>query len=306
MSGTVFCKIDFAPRFDKMQQHTGEHIVSGIIFKKYGYNNVGFHLADDEVTFDFDGVLTRSQLDEIEDMANNVIYQNRAVLCYYPEKEKLSGMEYRSKLDLTDNVRIVEIEGVDLCACCAPHVKNTGEVGIIKLLDVMSYKGGVRITMACGMRALCDYRKKYENLYKISKSLSAPINQTSEFFEKYTADTEVLKQSISTLRRELVTIKAGSVVPSDNNLIVFEDGLDAGMLRQYINLLSGKYSAICAVFTPNGNGYNFVAVSDTVDMRGVASKLREQICAKCGGSEKMIQGSTPSSKQEIVKIFDVD
>lgn len=303
VSGRVSCKINFKERFDKMQQHTGEHIVSGIVFEKYGYNNVGFHLADDEVTFDFDGTLTRAQLDEIEDMANAVVFENRSIKCYYPEQSELENLSYRSKLDLTENVRIVEIEGVDKCACCAPHVSTTGQVGIIKLLDCISYKGGVRITMVCGDRALKDYRIKCENLSVISKALSAPINSTAQFFEKYKTETESLKQTLSELRREIVTLKANAVTAVQGNLILFEDGLDMNMLRNFVNLLSGKYTGICAVFSKTENGFSYVAASESVNMRDIAKKMQSELSSKGGGSDKMIQGNTTATKAEISDFF---
>lgn len=300
VTGRVKCKIDSAPRFDKMQQHTGEHIVCGIVHEKYGYNNVGFHLADDIVTFDFDGPLSKSELSEIEILANAVVHQNRSVKCYYPAD--LNNIDYRSKLALTENVRIVEIDGVDKCACCAPHVKSTGEVGIIKFTDAIAYKGGVRITMVCGMRALADYNVKSQNLSVISKSLSAPINETAEYFEKFVSDVETLKQSLSALKNELITLKARTVI-TDGDAIVFEQGLESDMLRRYVNLLSEKCDGVCAVMSENVNGYTFVAASNTVDMRGIANELRQKLNAKCGGSDKMIQGSIPAGKNDIINVL---
>lgn len=143
------CKLDFDFRFRNMQNHSGEHIISGIIHRFYGFNNVGFHLGA-EMTMDFDGELTRQQLDEIEDLANKAVYENLPVKAYYPTDEELESLDYRSKLDLKENVRIVEIKGVDVCACCARHVKSTGEIGIIKILDFEKYKGGVRLIVKCG------------------------------------------------------------------------------------------------------------------------------------------------------------
>ena len=166
------CKLDFDFRFRNMQNHSGEHIISGIVHRLYGFNNVGFHLGA-EMTMDFDGELTRRQLDEIEDLANKAVYENLPVKAYYPTDEELKSLDYRSKLDLKEDVRIVEIKGVDVCACCAPHVKATGEIGIIKILDFEKYKGGVRLIVKCGADALRDYREKYKNVLEISNLLSA-------------------------------------------------------------------------------------------------------------------------------------
>ncbi len=303
LSGEVLGKIDWAPRFDKMQQHTGEHIVSGLVFKKYGFNNVGFHLGDDDVTFDFDGMLTRAQLDEIEREANEVIYKNVNVITGYPEN--LADIDYRAKLDLTENVRIVEIEGVDKCACCAPHVAKTGEVGIIKLLEAGAYKGGVRIHMACGMRAVKDYQIKFDNLAVISNALSSGKNNAAEFFERYSAETNSLKAQLSQCKKDMLVLKAQLVQATDGNIILFEEDMDGGMIRNFVNSLAGKYGGVCAVFVKKDDGgYNFTAASDTVAMRRVADNMKTQLSARAGGSDKMIQGSVASDRQSIEKFFE--
>ena len=149
--------IDWTERFSKMQQHTGEHIVSGLIHKIYGYHNVGFHLGTDSVTLDFNGVVPKEKLHEIEQLANEAVAKNLPVQVLYPMDEELSKISYRSKIEIEGQVRIVVIDGYDVCACCAPHVKQTGEIGLIKLVGMQNYKGGVRISMLCGFRALEDY-----------------------------------------------------------------------------------------------------------------------------------------------------
>ena len=156
-----------------MQNHSGEHIVSGIVNSLYGYDNVGFHMEEDYVTIDFNGELTREQLDEIEDKVNFAIYKNYNINCWFPSEAELSKLDYRSKLELTENIRLVSIENTDLCACCAPHVKNTGEVGIVKILDFKRHRGGIRLVMKAGFKALLDYREKYKSVYDISNILSA-------------------------------------------------------------------------------------------------------------------------------------
>jgi alanyl-tRNA synthetase len=183
--------LDTAVRFARMQNHSGEHIISGIVHRLYGYKNVGFHLGDrndtPDVTLDFDGVLTREQLNEIEDEANAIVTACLPIKAYYPAPEALSAMSYRAKLDLTEGVRIVQIgadEDVkDLCACCAPHVDNTGEIGLIKLLDFIHYKGGVRIHMLCGPWALRDYRNRYAAVASMAAAMSVKQEDVTLGFE---------------------------------------------------------------------------------------------------------------------------
>ena len=204
------CKIDFDFRFRNMQNHSGEHIISGIVHKLYGFNNVGFHLGT-EMTVDFDGELTRRQLDEVEDLANKAVYENLPVKAYYPTDEELKSLDYRSKLDLKENVRIVEIKGVDVCACCAPHVKATGEIGIIKILDFEKYKGGVRLLVKCGRDALSDYREKYRNILEISNLLSAKQPDASAAVVKLNNQLSAEKEETAALKKRLIAEMAGAL-----------------------------------------------------------------------------------------------
>lgn len=303
LSGDIECKIDWESRFDKMQQHTGEHIVSGIVNRLYGYDNVGFHLGDDDVTFDFNGTLTRGQLNEIELLANEAVYKNADIKTYYPADP--SSLSYRSKTDISGDVRIVEIVGVDMCACCAPHVKTTGEVGIIKLLEAQSYKGGIRIHMACGRRAVRDYQIKFDNLAVIAAALSSGKNNAAEFFAKYQDDVTNLKAQLSQIKKKNLELKAELVCKTDGDIVIFDGSIDASDIRNFVNALDGKYSGICAVFVPSQNGgYNFVIASKTQPLKELAQKLRQSLGAKCGGSDAMIQGSVSAAEDEIRKMIE--
>lgn len=303
-SGRVSCTLNMEERFDKMQQHTGEHIVCGIVHRMYGYENVGFHLGDSDVTFDFDGFLTRAQLDEVERLANRAVQANLTVRGYYPTKDELSALEYRSKKDIDGEVRIVEIESTDVCACCAPHVSKTGEIGLIKFTDSAAYKGGIRIHMVCGMRALADYDEKQKNLESIAKALSCNTNNAAEFFEKYAGQTQALKLDLGAMKKELISLRAAAVEKTDGSIVLFEDGLDMNMLRLMINALHGKYGGICAVFSKNDSGgYGFSAASDCIDMTEVAKQMRTKLSAKCGGGSQMIQGTVCAERETLENIL---
>ena len=165
--------LDWKKRFSRMQQHSGEHIVSGLIHTRFGYDNVGFHLGEEEVTMDFNGPITKEELLEIETAANQVVFGNVPIQISYPSREELEILDYRSKIEIEGQVRIVTIPDVDVCACCAPHVNNTGEIGLIKLTNVQSHRGGVRVSLLAGNRALCDYREKENSVKAISVLLSA-------------------------------------------------------------------------------------------------------------------------------------
>ncbi|MBQ8605503.1 MAG: alanyl-tRNA editing protein [Clostridia bacterium] len=299
IDGFCRCEIDFGERFDKMQQHTGEHIVCGIVHRLYGYENVGFHLGADDVTFDFNGMLTDTQVYEVERLANEAVFQNRAVKGYYPEDPK--ALTYRSKLDISENLRIVEIEGIDMCACCAPHVKTTGEVGFITFTDWYSYKGGIRIHLACGQRAIEYSQNIKKNLFEIAKKLSAKPLVTAEFFEKYEKDVGLLKQTLSETKKEVIALKA-KLIEENEDLILFED-MDLSLLQAFTKAIEGKYTKTCMVFCKNADRYNYIISSKSGDIRDLTKRLNEAFNGKGGGRPNMTQGSIIAQKEEIEKFI---
>ena len=297
-------KIDFSHRYYNMQNHTGEHIISGLVHAKYGYENVGFHLSREGMTVDFSGELTREQLDEIEELANRVIYECHPIKCYYPTAEELTGISYRSKLENLENTRLVVIDGVDVCACCAPHVYNTGEVGIIKILDFIRYKGGVRLNVICGMAALYDYREKYNQCKAISNALSVKQNEVFEATQRLLDTIDGYREKLYFAKKSLRELKLASLDYTDGNIILFEDDGDVNDSRELINSAMSKTQGVCACFVGNDkDGYKYIAASNTQNMREVATKMKNSLSARGGGSEKMIQGSTPETKEKIQEFF---
>ena len=160
MKNEVKCEVNFEVRFRRMQSHTGEHILSGIATTLHGCHNVGFHIGHEDMTVDYDMPLSEPQIRNLEWLSNKAIYENRFVRAYYPEKEALASLPYRSKKEIDGDVRLVEIDGIDLCACCAPHVAKTGEVGVLRIASFEKYKGGVRLHIHCGYEALEDAVKR--------------------------------------------------------------------------------------------------------------------------------------------------
>lgn len=301
--GTEYnAKINFAERFDKMQNHSGEHIISGIVHRLYGYENVGFHLSDNTVTLDFNGPLTRQDLDKVEILANEAIHKNAKITASFPGEAELKAIPYRSKFDLTDNIRIVTIEGYDICACCAPHVNTTGEIGIIKLLDFSKHKNGVRINIKCGMRAVLDYQNKYANISKISAALCAKQEETATAVNDLLAENGRLKYEITGLKRELAEIKLNSYNKTDDNILMFEKDMDASSLR-YIADKGADKCRIFAVFSQADDGYNFVCCSKKVDLKELMPKLKENLNLNGGGSSTMLQGRISAKKDKIENFF---
>ena len=297
-------EIDFPARFRKMQNHTGEHIVSGLVHKIYGYNNVGFHLGSDDMTADFDGELSEDDIRRIEDLANRAVFECHPIRAYYPTFDELKNLEYRSKLDLSDGVRIVEIEGVDMCACCAPHVENTGEVGLIKITEFIRYKGGMRIHMRCGYDALDAFRADYAQVKSISMAISAKHYEVAEGVDRAIEEHGKQKATISALKREIRAFKLEKLEYTSGNLVIFEDEGDMLSLRELVNGAKQKCGGICAVFAGNDEvGYKYIISSTSVDLKPLAKEINAAIDGRGGGSSEMIQGSCAAKREEIEKYF---
>lgn len=298
---TVDCKIDWDERFRKMQNHSGEHIISGIVHSLYGYDNVGFHLSKTEMTMDFSGLLSRDDLDKIELLANKAVWENVKFNCYYPES--LENLEYRSKLDLTEDVRIVEIENYDRCACCAPHVNTSSEIGIIKILDFEKCKGGVRLWVKCGADALCDYNLKYQNGLKISSLLCAEQDNIAEVVEKLIENDGELKFKIGDLKRRLIAEKVKAFGGQEEITAEFESDMDIKELQLYSDSLYKKAGGIRAVFSGKEGEYFFAIVGDEAPLQELFKKMKISLNIRGGGRGCMVQGTVFATKDDIVKIM---
>lgn len=291
--------IDWTERFSKMQQHTGEHIVSGLIHKIYGYHNVGFHLGTDSVTLDFNGVVPKEKLHEIEQLANEAVAKNLPVQVLYPMDEELSKISYRSKIEIEGQVRIVVIDGYDVCACCAPHVKQTGEIGLIKLVGMQNYKGGVRISMLCGFRALEDYYQKEKNNREIAVMLSAKEYETAVEVERLQEELAMKKAKIAELERKFLEQKVETLDISSAIVCLFEE-TDPVMTRELVNLLLKKGAKMAAVFSGNEReGYRYVLGSRSLDVRENGKLLNEAFHGRGGGKPEMVQGTVQGKREEI-------
>ena len=295
--------LDWEKRFRRMQNHSGEHLLSGLVHAHYGYRNVGFHLGDGDVTVDFDGELTRSQLEELETEVNRAIAENVPVTCWYPPKEELASLDYRSKLELTENVRLVRIEGYDLCACCAPHVSRTGEIGSLHILDFMRHRGGIRLHMVCGLDAMEDARARYQATLAISGLLSVPQLETPNAVRRVLGELEEMKLALSDARRQVLQMKAALLPETEGNLCLFEPELDMLSLRELVNAGIQKAKGICAAFTGKDGEWKYIIGSRTADLRSLAKEINTAIGGRGGGRAEMIQGSCTAAQKEIEAYF---
>ena len=298
-------KLDFEERFSKMQQHTGEHIVSGLVNRHFGYHNVGFHLGAEEVTMDYDGVLTQEDLEQIEMEANQAVAENIPVVVLYPSEEELKNITYRSKIEIEGQVRIVQIPGYDSCACCAPHVKKTGSIGLIKIVGAIHYKGGMRVSMLCGFRALSDYRMKERNVVKISNLLSAKQEDTAQAVERLGQEVNRQKEKIKNLQQRYVDLcleEAGNQAKTDpgKSIFLFVEELDAGARRNFVNAAMDMTEGFAGVFVGSDEeGYQYVLGSRSRDIQDAGKKLNARFQGKGGGRPPMIQGSLHGEEQAL-------
>ena len=293
-------EIDWQHRFFNMQQHSGEHIFSGLAYKRFGYHNVGFHLSNQIVTMDFDGVFTEDEIQEMEWAVNEAIVANVEVKTGYPTKEELTQLEYRSKKEIDGDIRIVEIPGYDMCACCAPHVHRTGEIGMFKIQSVQNHRGGVRISFLCGFRALEEYRKKSKIVTELTNILTTNQETLAENVVKLKTQAQSLKTKLDIAKQTNLENKIETIPTEQENVLLFERDIDTPVMRNIVNKLVKKHEGICGVFVGSDEeGYNFIVGSKTVDCRQVAAKMREELGARGGGSQAMVQGSVIRGMEEI-------
>ena len=300
----VIGTLNWEQRFRRMQNHTGEHLVSGIVHTQFGWDNVGFHLGSDGVTVDFSGPLSEAELHFVEYIANRVVGLDVPVIAEYPAPEVCAAMEYRSKLELTENVRIVTIKGWDVCACCAPHVSSTGAIGGVKILGSESWKGGVRVRMLCGLDAFDDHRKRLENTVRISNLLSVRQLETADAVERLLAAQQTEREETAKLKKALIDCKAAALTETAGDLLIFDDLLDPNSLRSLVNIGVTRAGGVCAAFSgSDAAGYRYIIGSAHIPLRAWAKTFNAALNGRGGGSEEMIQGSLQATETVIRAFF---
>ena len=296
-------QIDYDRRFDLMQQHTGEHIVSGIIHQRYGYHNVGFHMGSEMTEIDFDGVIPAEDLAVIERQANDALWQNLAVRCWYPSQEELPNVFYRTKRALPWPVRIVQVPGFDSCACCGVHVAHTGEVGLVKLFSVASLRGGSRIEMSCGKRALMLLNRAFEQNRLVSQAFSAKWPETGEAARKMNEALAAEKYRASQLQKRVFEGIARSYV-NLGDVVHFEEGLESAEVRMLADAIAEVCGGAATVFSgSDGAGYSFAMVTRDGDLRALGKEMTATLHGRGGGKPNFQQGRVAAARQEIEALF---
>lgn len=299
----VIGALDWDTRFARMQGHTGEHLVSGIIHTLFGYDNLGFHMSDKMLTLDPSGQLTKDDIKAVELAANKAIYENREISVSYPTSEELKTLDYRSKLDLTEGVRIVKIDGYDVCACCAPHVARTGEIGVIKIIDYIQYKGGMRLEMVCGINALGDYKKLHDDSKEMMHLLSSPRDNVLEVVKREHDIIGTLKAEISALKRELSASQLDMQLV-DTTLLGFTKGASFDDMRAMVNDNIEKAETVAFFSQGDSNDFSYIISSKESDIRDTVRALNDNFSGKGGGKPNYSQGKITAEKTEIIKFFE--
>ena len=296
-------RIDYRRRFDLMQQHSGEHIVSGVIHRKYGYHNVGFHMGADLITIDFDGMIPAEALPEIEGEVNAAIWKNIPLHIWYPSEEELPNVGYRTKRALPWPVRIVEVPGYDKCACCGVHVATTGEIGLVKIFSCVKFHQGVRLEMACGSRAMAVLSAVYEENRQVSQAFSAKILETGAAAQRMNEALAVEKFRVTGLQRQLFGYIANSYV-NQGNIIHFENSLEPVGVRELADRIAGVCGGRAAVFSGSDeSGYSFCLAARQGDLREFGKCMTQALNGRGGGKPGFIQGSVQARKNEIEAYF---
>lgn len=302
---TVHGVLDWERRFDHMQQHSGEHILSGMVHAQFGYDNVGFHMNDEVVTVDFNGPITWEEAMELEDKVNAYIWTDAESRELYPSEEELKAMDYRSKIELKGKVRLVEYPGADLCACCGTHVAHTGEIGLMKILSVSRHKDGVRMEMLFGGRAMKDYDRKHLLNTEFSCRLSAKPYETGEALQRVLDEMNAMKFRMQAMNERYYAMRATSIPVGEPVIFFNEPGMSMVEIRKFCDYLisTGKVKTAMIISPKDKESVNYVMGSADLNMRDVGKLLNEELHGRGGGRPERVQGSFQAEAEAVEQAF---
>lgn len=303
--GEVKCILNWDLRYERMQNHSGEHVLTGTIHNEFGYDNVGFHLSDDgPVTLDMNGVLTWEEVMEMERKANEVIYNNLPITDSYPTGAELANLSYRSKIEIEGQVRLITIgdkdNPIDVCACCAPHVKTTGEIGIIKVISMVNWKGGVRISMLAGRRALRYINDRFDIIRSVTERLTTSFDNVPDIIDGYKKE---IGESKALINKTYVSLAEKICSASGSPFVFFDSDCPMSAMKNVLSTLINMTDGYAGVFVGEDGSYRYMIGSKDKDSRIVASLLKEKLDARGGGKSDSVQGQVASCKEDIEKVL---
>lgn len=293
-------RLDGEQRHRRMQNHSGEHVVSGLIHGLFGFENVGFHMGEECMSMDYSGELSREDIEKVESLANEAVRSDLPIRAWFPEAAELEGLHYRSKKELSGAVRLVNIPGIDLCACCAPHVRRTGEIGAVKILNAERHRGGTRLSVLCGLDAMEDYARRQESAAAISALLSVPRDAIAPAVERLLAERDGLKERVAALNLRLVETLAASFPETEGNLCAFVPELDEIAMRELVNRMMPRCGGFAAAFSGSDeSGYRYIIGSLHCDLRRGSRAINQALSGRGGGRPEMIQGQAMADEAAI-------
>ena len=302
---TVTGEIDFARRLDHMQQHSGEHICSGLICARYACDNVGFHMGADTVTIDFNADIPWAELMEIEAEANRYIREDHPICIRFYEggSAELAALDYRSKKELTGQVRIVSFPGADCCACCGTHVPSSGGVGAVKFLSCVRFREGVRIELLAGERLTRYFALLHEQATAVGRALSVKPEETASAVARLQEDLSAAKLRAVKAEDALFSLRAEAFAGQGDTLLL-EDGMDGDALRRLTVAVAAVAGGRVAVFAGTDGAYKYaVSLPAGTDERAFAREMNAALHGRGGGRDGFIQGSAACTEAEIRERF---
>lgn len=304
VGSTVTGKLDWDRRFDNMQNHTCEHIFSGLVHQKYKFENVGFHMDPDDITVDFSGEIPMEAIPELEKLVNQAITQNIDLKIEFPSEEVLQAMEYRSKKELHGVVRIVTVPGCDRCACCGTHVRRSGEIGMFKILDASKHRGGTRVRFVAGERARRDYDWRVKEIAKVSALFSAKPNEIAKAAENFIEEGKAKDQKTAQRTDRYLQFVAAGLKPENGVVTVFEEDLTPFELKRFAGMLKEKFpNDVVGVFSSIDGGFNYVIASSDPELPKISKSLNGQLNGRGGGRDGMVQGTYRADKSAVEEAF---
>lgn len=302
--GTVVTGVlDWARRFDHMQQHSGEHILSGILCRLYHCDNVGFHLGAEAVTIDYNADITWEQALEAERLANAAVWADRETEIFYPSSQELAALDYRSKKELTGRVRIVEFPEADRCACCGTHVERAGQAGPIKVLSCQKFREGVRMEILCGARALRYLSTAYDQARAVGQRLSVKPLEIQGAVERLEEELSAAKARMADLEQTaFAALAAGQAGRGD--VLLFQSPMRPDSLRRLADAVGKSCGGLAAVFSGEGAKWSYALVrGDGGDIAPLVKELNETLHGRGGGRNGFAQGSVQAGRGEIEAFF---
>ena len=303
VGSSVHGTLDWARRFDHMQQHSGEHIVSGMLCQAFHCDNVGFHMGADLVTIDYNADMTWEDVLAIEARANQYLWENHPFVATYPTAEELEALDYRSKRELTGQVRIASFPGADTCACCGTHVAQSGEVGLVKFLSCQKFRSGVRLELVCGQRAMALLAQNWEQNRAIGQALSVKGEKTFAAVQRLQTELADTKARAATLEEDSFRRTAQEYAGRGDVLLIVPP-LQGDGARRLCDAVSQTGGGRCAVFSGEDGAYKYALIHAGHDIRQLVKDLNAALNGRGGGRDGFAQGSVQAAETEIRTFFE--